>query len=318
MSLRISRKILLSLGIVSLSVASLAGSSPAAAVDWAKVPAKKIMMMYPAQVSWDRLMTPGRHSGRNKWIAGKNCLACHGNIDEHPLGDSLVHGEKFIEPTPIEGKPGAVDAQVKVARDAENLYVRLEFDPLKQPDAGMDKDFETKVTMMLDDAGVPEMTRAGCWAACHDDVVSMPRGGNENTKYTFESRKVAESGGIAIKDAAELAKLKADSKYLEYWQARLNPGKKAVAVDGIVLDKRAENKEPEVKVEATQTKGVWTVTFTRKLAGSDGHKPLVAGKTYTVGFAIHAGHTAKRFHYVSFERTLSIDSGSGDFVATAN
>jgi len=31
---------------------------------------------------------------------------------------------------------------------------------------------------------------------------------------------------------------------------------------------------------------------------------------------VHDGHTAGRFHYVSLERTLVIDSGSADFVAS--
>ena len=30
----------------------------------------------------------------------------------------------------------------------------------------------------------------------------------------------------------------------------------------------------------------------------------------------YSGHTAKRFHYVSFERSLVLDQGSADFVAT--
>ena len=45
-------------------------------------------------------------------------------------------------------------------------------------------------------------------------------------------------------------------------------------------------------------------------------KDIAPGKTFTLGFALHAGHTAKRFHYVSFERTLMLDDGSADFVAT--
>jgi cytochrome c-type protein NapC len=287
-----------------------------AAPDWSKVQPKKIMLFYPAQVAWDRLMVPGRHSGRNKFIAGKNCFGCHGNIDEHPLGDSLVHGEKDIEPEPIAGKPGAVDLQVKTAHDAENLYVQISFDPGQQPDAGMDKDFETKLTMMLDDGGVAEMTRAGCWSVCHDDVAKMAHGNDDTTKYIFDSRMIAPGGGgIVVKPPEELAKMKSEGHFLEYWQARLKTGAKPVAVDGYVLDKRVENKTPEVQVAATQNKGLWTVTFTRKLKGAADHKDLSPGKTYTLGFALHAGHTAKRFHYVSFERTLTLDDGTADFVA---
>ena len=45
------------------------------------------------------------------------------------------------------------------------------------------------------------------------------------------------------------------------------------------------------------------------------HKAFVPGKTYTLGFSVHAGHTARRFHYVSLEKTLVLDSGKADFVA---
>ena len=305
---------------LALLCTGLITAQPAAAAppDWSKVQAKKVMVFYPAQVSWDRLMTPGRHSGRNKFIAGKSCFSCHGNIDEHPLGDSLVHAEKDIEPDPIPNKPGAVDIQVKTAHDADMLYVRMEFDPGTQPDAGMDKDYDTKVTLMLDDGGVEEMTRAGCWAVCHNDLARMPSGNDDSTKYIFQAHMIRpEGGGLMFKPPEELAKMKADDQYLEYWQARLKPAGKSVAVDGTVLDKRAENPAPAIKVQATQSKaGVWTVTFARKLTGAgDGHKDIVPGKTYTLGFAIHAGHTAKRFHYVSFERTLVLDQGEADFVA---
>ena len=39
------------------------------------------------------------------------------------------------------------------------------------------------------------------------------------------------------------------------------------------------------------------------------------GKTYTVGFSIHAGLTNRRFHYVTFEKTFTLDQGPADFVA---
>lgn len=273
------------------------------------------MLMYPAQTSWEVLMTQNRHSGRRRFLEGKDCFACHGNIDEHPLGDELVHAEKFKEPEPIPGKPGFVDLQVKTAHDADNLYVRLELDPGMQPDAGMDKDFETKVSMIIDDGTVADTKRSGCWTACHDNSVSMSRGIAYITKYLNVSR--VDGGDIA--SAEKLASLKADGQYLEYWQARLNPGAKAVPVDGYILEKRVENEKPVVKVDATQTKaGVWTVTFTRKLIAGPGHKDIEPGKTYNIGFSVHAGHTAKRFHYVSFERKLVLDSGEADFVVMKN
>ena len=59
---------------------------------------------------------------------------------------------------------------------------------------------------------------------------------------------------------------------------------------------------------------MYLVKAESKLTGVKGHKDFVPGKTYNLGFAIHAGRTAKRFHYVSFERTLVLDSGMADFV----
>ena len=41
-------------------------------------------------------------------------------------------------------------------------------------------------------------------------------------------------------------------------------------------------------------------------------RPVLSDDT---AFAIHAGHTAHRFHYVSYERSLMLNSGTADLVA---
>jgi len=314
-SLKISRSFALTLTGLCVAAAVMAAPHAAYAVDWAKVPAKKVSMMYPAQTSWERLMIQERHSGRARFLTDKNCAACHANIDEKPLGNSLVAAERTKEPTPIPNKPGVVDVQIKTARDAENFYVQLQFDPAGQPNANMDMDFDTKITMLLDDGSLPLADRAGCWVTCHDDSVSMAAGKEGVTKYLTETRTPGGRGTMKLPE--EIDAMRAKGQYFEYWQARLNPGKPPVAVSGTIFEKRIENKEPVVKTEATQdAKGIWTVTLSRKLTGAGpGHKDIVPGKTYTIGFAIHAGHTAKRFHYVSFERTMVLDKGSADFVA---
>ena len=302
MSLGISRY----LASAALSAAVLALAPSAGAVDWSKVEAKKVMFLYPAQTPWERLMTRERHSGFRRYPM-KTCVGCHGGIDEHALGESLAMAEKFKEPTPIMGKPGFLDAQVKMAHDAANFYIQIVFDPGMQPDAAMDKDFDTKVTVMIDDGNVEQANTAGCWVACHQDAESMNMGVTGRTKYLTESMASAD----AAKSDADLAQMRAEGKYFEYWQARLNPGAKAVQVDGTILDKRVDSKKPAITADAVRNPaGVWTVTFSRKLTGVAGHKDLAPGKTYNVAFAIHAGHTAKRFHYVSFERTLRLDAGA--------
>jgi hypothetical protein len=57
------------------------------------------------------------------------------------------------------------------------------------------------------------------------------------------------------------------------------------------------------------------VTFSRKLIAGGVYKDFVPGRLYTIGLAIHAGHTNHRFHYVSLERTMALDQGAADFVA---
>jgi len=314
-SLKISRGLapLMICAAALLLPAAGASAGQAAGPNWTNVKPKKVMLFSPAQTSFERLMTQQRHSGYRRYVEGKNCFSCHGNIDERPLGDALANAERFKEPQRIPGKMGYVDTAIKVARDAENIYVQLEFDTANEPNAGQDKEFDTKVAMMIDDGNVVDANRAGCWRTCHNDVATMQSGKDDVTKYVLETRA---AGGQNLIDAAGIAEMKAKGQYFEYWQAKLNPGGKAVAVDGTILDKRTENATPAVKVNASNKGTVWTVTFSRKLTDAgEGHKDIVPGKTYNIGFAIHAGHTAKRFHYVSFERTLVLDEGTADFVA---
>ncbi len=295
---------------------ALAGAPAQAAIDWSGIPAKDVALFYPGQSSWEGMMTPADHEGADKFRGGKNCVACHDG-DEKTMGDLMASGKRY-ETAPIAGKPGSFVAKVKFAHDDQNLYVHLEFAEGTQPNAGMDKEFATKVTMMLDDGKVPEATRAGCWVTCHDDASLMPSaGGTTRTKYLNKSHAHLnrQGGGDELKPADELAKLKADGYWLEFWQARLNPGGAAVASQSSVLSNREEVKPSAVSVEASASGGVWSVTFTRKLNAGPNFKEIVAGKPYTVGFAVHSGYTSKRFHYVSFERTMVLDQGTADFVA---
>lgn len=303
---------------VACAAATILFPLNAYAVDWNKVSGKDVVLFYPAQMSWEMLLTQSEHSGAGKFLEGKNCAGCHEG-EERASGKLLV-GDKSVEPTPIAGKPGFVMANVKAAHDGERLYVRLEFDPGQQPDAGLDKEFATKVAIMIDDGKVPEATRAGCWATCHDNLTRMPSGGAiETTKYLTRSRvAMTRKGGAEVKSAAELDKIRAAGGYLEYWQARLNPGKPPVGIDGTILEKRTENQTPTVAVEAQESGTKWTVVFSRKMTAGAPHKDFATGKSYTIGVSLHAGHAAQRFHYVSLEKTLAIDTGKADLVAVRN
>jgi Ethylbenzene dehydrogenase len=290
--------------------------SPAFAVDWSTVPGKDVSLFYPGQSPWEWALTFSEHSGADKFRGGKNCIACHAD-EEKSMGALMVKGVK-LEPAPIPGKPGSIPATVKFAYDDKMLYVRLDFSEGEQPNAGMDADFATKVAMMLGDAQVPEAPRAGCWGACHDDAASMPAAaGSQRTKYLPKTRIKLDrrGGGDATKSPEDLAKLLAEGYALEYWQARLNPGAKAIAAHGTIFDKRQEVKPSDVTAEATLTNGTWSVILSRPLKAAPPFKTLAPDKAFTVGFSIHSGHTARRFHYVSFEYTLALDKGPADFVA---
>ena len=304
---------------LAIALIGTMASAPAfAGINWAGVPGKDMMLLYPGQSSYEWVLTPSQHSGGFKIREGKNCHQCHVG-EENTMGNDLVSGKKN-EPTPIAGKPGFLKANVKFAYDDKNMYVHIEFAEGKQPDAKMDPKFDTKVAMMLDAGGVPEANRFGCWAACHDNLTTMPSadGATDRTMYLFKTRAgklTAHGAPDGDKPADELAKLKASGYMLEYWQAKLNPGAKPVAVGGTVFDKREEVPNAPVTADATFANGTWSVTLISPLTPGAPFADLVAGKTYTVGFAIHSGHTSHRFHYVSMERTMVLGSGTADFVA---
>jgi hypothetical protein len=310
-----------------LVVSLLALGAQAATIDWNSVPGKEIVVFYPGQASWEWALTPADMSGAEDFRKGtKNCDACHIG-EEKTMGPQIVAGKPrvfktgekpSIEPTPIAGKPGFIPVTVKFANDGTNLYVHLQFAEGAQPDAKQDAAFDTKVTVMFNDGKVPEANRGGCFAACHDDATGMASaGGATRTKYLPKTRAklTRQGGGDTLKPADELAKLKADGYFLEYWQARLNPGKPAEAANGAIFDKREQTSPTVVSAEATQAGGTWSVTLSRKLEAGAAFKSFSGPGPFYVAVAIHAGHTAHRFHYVSYERTLAINSGTTDFVA---
>ncbi len=311
---------------VTFGVAALLGSvcAHAAGINWSSVPGKEVVLFYPGQSSWEWALTPSEMSGGEDFRKGKDCATCHIG-EEKDMGPQIVTGtprvfktgeKPSIEPTPIAGKPGAVNATVKVANDGTDLYVHLEFAAGNQPNANQNP-ADTRVTVMFNDGKVPEANRGGCWAACHDDSSGMASAGAATrTMYLPRTRAklTRQGGGDTLADAAKLAELKSSGYQLEYWQAALNPGQAPKTDTQIVFDKRESAATNVVTAEATQQGGVWSVTLKRPLAASAPLSAISAGNTYYLAFALHAGHTAKRFHYVSYERSFSLD-GKTDLVA---
>ena len=303
---------------VLVAVYSLLAAGAAGAVDWSAAPTKDVPVFHPGQASWEWALTEKDHSGAPKFRGGKNCRACHDG-EQADIGKRIASGEK-LEPQPLAGKSGSNTLKVAAARDDARLYLRLNWKPAASAGAPMDPGVAARVTVMFDDGQIKEATLAGCWSSCHDDAIGMASApaGAEITKYLGASRaKMGRSGGgAAAKPDADIAALLAQGTFLEYWQARLNPGKPAVPVNGWVLDQRHEQQPTAISAEAEFANGEWSVVLSRALAAAgNGQKALVPGKTYTLGFALHDDHANHRFHQVSFEYTLVLDQGTADFVA---
>lgn len=300
----------------ALGLTLSAGS--AMAVDWAAAKGKDVILFYPGQASWEWVLTKSDHSGAPKFREGKNCRGCHEG-EEADIGKLIVSGKK-LEPTPVAGKRGSIPVNVKTAHDGQKLYIRLQWQAQDLKGAKMDAKYASKVTVMLDDGTIKEATRAGCWGACHDDATGMASSqqGQELHKYLIRSRtKMSRlGGGRNFKPDAELAKMAAAGEFLEYWQARLNPGAPASTVNGYILKDRTDTSPTVVDASAEFKNGSWTVVLSRSLKASGAfHKTLEAGKTYTIGIAIHDAYAAGRFHHVSFGHTLALNDGKTDFVA---
>jgi Ethylbenzene dehydrogenase len=298
----------------------------AAGIDWGSVPGKEVVLFYPGQASWEWSLTPDDMSGATKFRQeGKSCAECHDG-EEKGMGEHLVTGKPrlfktvekpSIEPAPIAGKPGSITATVKFANDGTNLYVHLDVKDGNQPDARQDPAVATRVTVMFSKALASDVARGGCFAACHDDMTAMPSAnGAARSHYlaATHAKLTRQGAGDALKPAADLAKLKADGYFLEDWQARINPGQAAKPAGYVIFAKRDEASLP-ITAEGSSANGITSVTLSSKLAPGGEFIGFAPGTTYRVAFAVHDGHTAGRFHYISLERTLVIDSGTADFIA---
>lgn len=258
------------------------GSSMAfAAPDWSKVPKKDIHVFHPGVAPIEWVTGKGDHSGASGLKKGESCAGCH--VEDGKLSLDLKRlASKEMEP---KGAPKTMTYPVGVqaAYDATNLYVRLSF---KAPAGGADhsdKDNEVKATVMFPNDKVTMGDQVGCWAACHKDARTMPGADDKKTKY-------ATPGAMDLMQWASSGK----------------------TADGMVSDKRnMTGGKAGVTAEGAKAGDVWTVTFTRKLAGGVN---LAPGKAVPFGIAIHADNAGGRFHHVSFGHTIGLGA-DGDVKA---
>ncbi|SDX26476.1 cytochrome c-type protein NapC [Ruegeria halocynthiae] len=311
------------------------GSDVGSDIDWNAVATADLKLFYPGQASFEWVQNGKFHGGaRPLTKGGDQCTTCHAK-ELDTIGNKIVAGGE-LEPTPIPGKRGVIDATVQAAHDDQNLYVRLQW-----PDAGhnpapfvdggkMDPDNQIKVAMMITGTGIEMGDQVGCWASCHADNTYMPFApeadaiaGNADvagrvtaqdtvTKYISESRTDVEvkgrrgkalGGWDKLKAEEEIAQYLKDGTYLDLMRVYADGS----ATNGYLLEQRVVN-EGEIAASASLDAGMWTVVFSRPLnSGAPGDVPLEPGQTYTVGFAIHDDFAAARFHHVTLNTSLAMD-----------
>jgi nitrate/TMAO reductase-like tetraheme cytochrome c subunit len=315
--------------------AAAAGGSVGGDLDWAAVPSSTLTLFYPGQASFEWVQNGKSHGGaRPLTKGGEACSTCHAK-ELKTIGDKIVAGGE-LEPTPIPGKRGTIDAAIKATHDGENLYVQLQWEdaghhPAPFVDGGkMDPANQVKVAMMITGTGIELGEAVGCWATCHADNTYMPFDPGADaiaasgdiatrlhteghvTKYLAESRTEIElrgrgdtplGGWDKLKSEAEIEQYLADGTFMDLMRVYADGS----ASNGYLLERRVVN-DGEIAAEATLVGNQWTVTFSRPLAGAPGDIALEAGKTYTVGFAIHDDFAAARFHHVTLDTSLALDS----------
>ena len=162
--------------------------------------AADLKLFYPGQASFEWVQNGRSHGGaRPLTKGGDKCTTCHAK-ELDTIGNKIVAGGD-LEPTPIPGKRGVIDATVQAAHDDENLYIRLQW-----PDAGhtpapfvdggkMDPDNQIKVAMMITGTGIEMGDQVGCWASCHADNSYMP--------FDPGAEAIAANGDVAARMTAQ-------------------------------------------------------------------------------------------------------------------
>ncbi|WP_338547816.1 NapC/NirT family cytochrome c [Roseovarius phycicola] len=323
-------------GAAQTTAASGGGDADVApGVDWASVAATDLTLFYPGQASFEWVQNGKQHGGaRPLTKGGDQCSTCHA-AELETIGNNIVQGGE-IEPTPIPGKRGVINATVQAAHDADNIYFRMSWSdaghsPTPFVDGGkMDPENQIKVAMMITGTGIELGEQVGCWASCHADNTYMPfdpgaeaiaangdvagrlEATETITKYLSESRSDIEIRGRGGKPQGGWDQLKSADEIAAYLEGGTFLDLLRVYADGsssngYLLERRVQN-EGEMAASAVLEAGQWTVTFSRPLTGGEGDVPLEPGQTYTVGFAIHDDFAAARFHHVTLNTSMALDN----------
>jgi hypothetical protein len=185
--------------IVALYAGGAIAADPAS-IDWKPVPTRTLTLFYPGQSAYQWVRGP-EHPGGSSVGQGAACTTCHAGQEEK-LGQKLVRANP-LEPTPVEGKNGAVRLNIQVAYDNENAYFRFqwrtqgnapgdaypyyrydgkEWRAYGQPRLHLAARkgeqpgiYEDRLSMLIDDGTVSNFATQGCWLTCHRGERDMPQ-----------------------------------------------------------------------------------------------------------------------------------------------
>ena len=326
--------------------AKAATTSSKSNIDWSGIEPAEVTLFFPGQSSMEWILTGSDHGGKRPFLKGDRCFGCHED-EEVDIGDLIVSGDK-VEPTPIPGKRGSILVNIQAAHDADNLYMRFQWEdgehaPIPFAEGGkMDSENPIKLAIMLatNDEENPKVEfaeRAGCWQTCHHDVNYMPHqpdksalagstldSSNGFTKYLGESRTAIEiegkggakrGGWDKLKDKAEIQSLLEEGTFMDLLRYKSGTGE---SEDGYILAERVMTGGQGVHFSGSLNDGVWTVEMTRKLTSDQlGDISMNTEQTYNIGFAIHDDYSNSRFHHVSLGLKLGFDNDETEINAVA-
>ncbi|MCK4866168.1 MAG: NapC/NirT family cytochrome c [Gammaproteobacteria bacterium] len=329
--------------------AAKASSASSSKVNWSGVEAKEVVLFYPGQASMEWVMKGSDHGGKRAFMTGDRCFDCH-EEEEVDIGEVIAAGEK-VEPTPIPGKRGSIAMKVQAKHDANNIYMRFQWDdagkhnPVPFVSGGkMDPKNPIKFAVMLttdseENPDVEYAERAGCWQTCHHDANYMPHQPDKSvlkssplakqldlsggfTKYLKESRTAIEIDGKGgkkrggwdkLKSQAEIDALLKKGAFMDLLRYKSGTGE---SEDGYILAERVMTGGQGVSFTGGLEGGVWTIEMTRKLTSDKlGDVSMATDQMYNIGFAIHDDYTNSRFHHVSLGLKLGFNNEDAEINA---
>jgi hypothetical protein len=261
----------------------------------------EVTLFFPGQVDVEWLAT--RHPGAQPLRQGsRQCRECH-------------QGEGQSMGVSLGASPDAAsrDVTISFASTQTQLNVTISWVGAGTRD----------ISVMFSDDKDNQFAVGGCFAACHGDMAGMSRQRDQgHTKYLRSSRQQLRSIGrpALLHDDLTLATMRAEGRAVELWRARVVDAQltgvesaESTEVESFtVLEARVEDAESKITARAGREAERSYVTFSRPLA--DAVTPIVAGQTYTFGFAVHDPGMTGAQHWVSLPLTFSLDGTNTDFV----